>query len=83
MLQKVIDESADLLQRESLVLPAGKFSKWHGKWMQLSSRPDSWHNAVNSGCVVTHALTTMRSFTVTLPTNSNISERNIAELLAI
>jgi len=83
VLQKVFDESAELLQRESLVLPAGEFSKWHGEWRQLSSRPDSWHNAVNSGRVVSHALTTMRSFSVTLPTNSNNSERNIAELLAI
>jgi len=83
VLQRVFDESAELLQRESLELPTGEFSKWHGEWRQLSSRPDSWHNAVNSGRVVSHALTAMRSFSVTLPTNANSSEQSIADLLAL
>lgn len=83
ILQRAFDGSLVLLGKESLELPLGELSKWHGEWRQLDSRPDSWHNAVNSGRVVSHALTAMRSFSVKLPTNSNDSEQNIAELLAI
>jgi len=39
ILQRLFDESARLLKKESLTLPAGGFSRWHGDWKQLDSRP--------------------------------------------
>jgi hypothetical protein len=79
--QSLVDECATILGQESLKLPDPEFDSWDGDWRQLTAKPDSWHGAVNSGRVVSHALTTMRSFSVTLPSLPNSEVPQIADIL--